>query len=228
VADAVCEQALADEAEHAGELREHQDAAAVGELLADLLEEHVELRAAGDLAGGIARHQPRIAAHLAELEQRIEDRDRRAGEAARADLAADVGVGRDADRFVELAELTDRFVVTETRKVSADNIVSYAGIAYELPRGHAGTDVTVWRHLLSGALSVVHDGRLVALAPVDLAHNAVSRRAVPSAPARDDNERAPRTAAQLAFARDFAPVVGPDGGFPATPNRSSTTKGKPR
>jgi putative transposase len=82
--------------------------------------------------------------------------------------------------------------------------------------------------LLSGALSVVHDGRLVALAPVDLAHNAVSRRAVPSAPAPDDDEGAPRTAAQLAFARDFAPVVGPDGGFPATPDRSSTTKGKPQ
>ena len=126
------------------------------------------------------------------------------------------------------ADLTDRFVVTETRKVSADNIVSYDRIAYEVPRGHAGTKVTVWRHLLSGALSVVHDGRLVALAPVALAQNAVSRRAVPSAPAPDDDERAPQTAAQLAFARDFAPVVGPDGGFPATPNRLPTTKGKPR
>jgi putative transposase len=126
------------------------------------------------------------------------------------------------------AELADRFVVTETRKVSNDNVVSYEGVDYEVPRGHAGTDVTVWRHLLSGALSVVHDGRLVALAPVDLTLNAVSRRAVPSAPAPDDDERAPQTAAQLAFARDFAPVVGPDGGFPATPNRSSTTKGKPR
>jgi putative transposase len=126
------------------------------------------------------------------------------------------------------AELTDRFVVTETRKVSNDNVVSYEGVDYEVPRGHAGTDVTVWRHLLSGALSVVHDGRLVTLAPVDLAQNAVSRRVVPAAPAPDDDERAPQTAAQLAFARDFAPVVGPDGGFPVTPNRSSTTKGKPR
>jgi len=126
------------------------------------------------------------------------------------------------------AELTDRFVVTETRKVSADNVVSYDGIAYEVPRGHAGTDVTVWRHLLSGALSVVHDGRLVALAPVDLAKNAISRRATPSSPAPDDDERAPQTAAQLAFARDFAPVVGPDGGFPTTSNRLSTTKGKPQ
>jgi putative transposase len=126
------------------------------------------------------------------------------------------------------AALADRFVVTETRKVSADNVLSYEGIDYEVPRGHAGTEITVWRHLLSGGLSVVHDGALVTLAPVDLAHNAVSRRAVPPAPAPADDERAPRTAAQLAFARDFAPVVGPDGGFPATPHRSSTTKGNLR
>ena len=126
------------------------------------------------------------------------------------------------------ADLAGRFVVTETRKVSADNVVSYDGIAYEVPRGHAGTDVTVWRHLLSGALSVVHDGRLVAVAPVDLAQNAIARRALPSAPAPDDDERAPQTAAQLAFARDFAPVVGSDGGFPAPPNRPSTTKANRR
>jgi putative transposase len=126
------------------------------------------------------------------------------------------------------AELSDRFVVTETRKVSADNVVSYDGTAYEVPRGHAGTDVTVWRHLLSGALSVVHDARLVALAPVDLAQNAIARRALPSAPAPDDDERAPQTAAQLAFARDFAPVVGPDGGFPTPPKHPSTPKPKRR
>ena len=126
------------------------------------------------------------------------------------------------------AELTNRFLVSETRKVSNDNVVSYKGVDYEVPRGHAGTHIAIWRHLISGALSVVHDGEFVALAPVDLAHNAVSRRAVPSAPAPDDDEGAPRTAAQLAFTRDFAPVVGPDGGFPATPDRSATRKGKPR
>lgn len=127
---------------------------------------------------------------------------------------------------VDDADLDRRFVVTETRKVSADNVVSYDGVEYEVPRGHAGTQATIWRHLISGALSVVHDGRLVALAPVDLALNAVSRRARPSVPAPDDDERAPRTAAQLAFARDFAPVVGPDGDFP--PAARPTTKGKPR
>lgn len=122
------------------------------------------------------------------------------------------------------ADLDDRFVVTETRKVSADNVISYEGQDYEVPRGHAGTDVTVWRRLLTGALSVVHDGRLVALAPVDLAANAVARRSSPPAPAPDDDESAPRTAAQLAFARDFASVVDSDGGFPA----NATKKGPAR
>ena len=132
-------------------------------------------------------------------------------------------------RFPETdAALTDRFVVTETRKVSADNVISYAGTDYEIPRGHADTEITVWRHLLSGALSVVHDGELVTLAPVDLARNAVSRRAAPPPPAPDDDEGAPRTAAQLAFARDLAPVVGPDGGFPVPSTHSSSTKGRPR
>jgi putative transposase len=115
------------------------------------------------------------------------------------------------------ADLADRFVVTETRKVSADHVISYEGVDYEVPRGHGGTEITVWRRLLSGALSVVHDGRLVDLAPVDLAANAIARRSRPSAPAPDDDESAPRTAAQLAFARDFAPVVGSDGGFPTNP-----------
>jgi putative transposase len=126
------------------------------------------------------------------------------------------------------AELAGRFVVTETRKVSGDNVISYASTDYEVPRGHAGTEITVGRHLLSGALSVIHDGKLVALAPVDLAHNAVARRALPPAPAPNDDEGAPRTAAQIAFARDFAPVVGSDGGFPQTPSPSSTTKGRSR
>src|SRR5262249_51366405 len=57
------------------------------------------------------------------------------------------------------AELSNRFLVTETRKVSNDNVVSYEGVDYEVPRGHAGTDIPVWRHLISGALSVVHDGQ---------------------------------------------------------------------
>ena len=113
-------------------------------------------------------------------------------------------------------DLRDRFLVCETRKVSADNVVSHDGVDYEVPRGHAGTQIQLWRRLLSGERLLLHDGRLVQLHPVDLAGNASNRRARPAAaapPAPDDDEGTPQTAAQLAFTRDFGPVVGPDGGY---------------
>ena len=117
-------------------------------------------------------------------------------------------------RFPESQQaLRDSLVVTEVRKVSNDNVVSVDGVAFEVPRGHAQTTLSVRRNLLSGELSVLHDGRLVQLHPVDLAANAVARRAPPGPPAADDDEGTPRTAASIAFAREWGPVVGPDGGF---------------
>lgn len=114
--------------------------------------------------------------------------------------------------------LDDCFTLTETRRVSRDNVLSVNGVNYEVPRGHAKTFVTVWRRLLRNELFILHDGKTVRLHPVDLAHNATSRRARPSAPEGD--EGTPTTAASLAFAKDFGPVVGADGGLvrpPATP-----------
>lgn len=116
-------------------------------------------------------------------------------------------------RFPESQQaLSYTFVVTEVRKVSKDNVVSVDGVDYEVPRGHAQTQVAVRRNLLSAALFVSHNARLVQLHPVDLAANAVARRAT-SAPAPDDDEGSPRTAASIAFERHHRPVVGPDGGF---------------
>jgi putative transposase len=117
-------------------------------------------------------------------------------------------------RFPESdAALRERFVVTETRRVSNDNVIPYDGVDYEVPRGHAGTQIQVYRRLLSDELAIIHDGRRVTVHPVDLGRNAIDRRAQPAAPAPSDDEGAPMTAARLAFDRDFGPVVGPDGGF---------------
>lgn len=117
-------------------------------------------------------------------------------------------------RFPESEQaLREKLVVTEPRKVTKDNVVPVDGVAYEVPRGHAGTSIPVRRNLLSGELFVLHDGRLVQLHPVDLAANATARRAGLGAPPPDDDEGTPRTAASIAFARDRGPVVGPDGGF---------------
>lgn len=111
------------------------------------------------------------------------------------------------------AALEECFTVRETRKVSKDNVLSYEGVDYEVPRGHAGKTVEVFRRLLADRLLVLHDGRLVELHPVDLAKNAIAGRAVTSPPP-DDDEGTPTTAAALAFKRDLGSVVGPDGGFP--------------
>lgn len=113
------------------------------------------------------------------------------------------------------AQLRDRFVVTQTRRVSRDHIVSYQGQDYEVPRGHAGTQITLYRRLLSDELWILQAGRRVLLAPVNLEHNAIARRARPTSPSPSDDEGSPCTAARLAFERDFGPVLDPDGGFPA-------------
>ncbi len=114
-----------------------------------------------------------------------------------------------------VAELGEHFVVTEARKVSKDHIIKHGGELYEAPRGLGGEWIDVRRHVLTGEISILHDGRLVSLHPVDLAGNAKSKRAREKT--NDDRpvpgDAIPKTAATLAFERDFAPLVGPDGGF---------------
>ena len=112
-------------------------------------------------------------------------------------------------------ELREHFVLTEARKVSKDHIIKYGGELYEVPRGLAGEWIDVRRQVLSGALFILHDGRLVRLHPLDLAANA--KRASAARKPKDDapvpGDAVPKTAATLAFERDFTPLVGPDGGF---------------
>ena len=119
-------------------------------------------------------------------------------------------------RFPESQKaLDDCFLVAETRKVSGDNVLSIDGVAYEVPRGHANTSITLWRRCLSDELFVLHDGKVVRLHRVDLEKNAIAGRA--RSPVPDDDEGTPTTAAALAFAKDFGPVVGADGGLTRSP-----------
>ena len=123
-------------------------------------------------------------------------------------------------RFPEsTAGLDAHFIVTEARKVSKDHVIKYGGELYEVPRGLGGEWIDVRRHVLTGALEILHDGRLVRLHPVDLAANAkaerCARKSKDEAPVPGD--AVPKTAATMAFERDYSPLVGPDGGF--TPKR---------
>lgn len=120
-------------------------------------------------------------------------------------------------------ELRAKFVVTQARSVSKDNVLPFEGVSYEVPRGHAGERLLVHHQLLDRTVLVQHEGRFVRLHPVDLAANAVARRArvgtpqsaeIP-APGEPGGLPPARSAATLAFERDFGPLVGPDGGFPA-------------
>ncbi len=88
----------------------------------------------------------------------------------------------DADsRALELPQdrawLEAQFLLTFTRRVSKDNVISYKGVAYEVPRGYASQQLRITRHLLEDdALSIVHHDRRLRLLPVDLTANAYDRR----------------------------------------------------
>ena len=110
--------------------------------------------------------------------------------------------------------LTSRFVLTEKRSVSKDNVISKHSVDYEVPRGHASTSISVFRHLLEDdALSVLHQGKQVRLHPVDLTKNAYARRARPGS-ADVPEHTVPTTAAERAFRADHEPLVREDGGYP--------------
>lgn len=115
------------------------------------------------------------------------------------------------------AQLRQCFVLHVERTVSNDHIVSFASVAYEVPTGYARQRVMLHRNLLEHTVSMLHQGRLVQLHPVDLAFNAVARRARlktdAKPPAAPGEHPLPKSAADLAFERDFASVVDDDGGF---------------
>jgi putative transposase len=127
--------------------------------------------------------------------------------------------GRPLRHFSTDAELRNQFVITETRRVSSDNVVSLDSVDYEVPRGHASTRIVTLRRILDGTFATLHDGCLVDLKPVDLEENAVSRRGRRgTADAAETVAPLPPSAAELVWRRDFSPVVGPDGGFPDVPS----------
>jgi len=110
-------------------------------------------------------------------------------------------------------ELRGHFVLYLRRRVTPDHTVPVGSVDYEVPRGHAGERILVHRRLLDGTLAVVHEGRLVEIHPVDLHANARASRGRRRDPREDPQHPLPKSAADMAFERDFLPVVDADGGF---------------
>lgn len=114
----------------------------------------------------------------------------------------------------DLAEIRKAFLLTRKRRVSRDHVVKVAGKLYETPAGYAGKIIKLFHHVLDGTVQMLHEQRLIELAPPDLALNAVSQRV--GKPKRRKGElrpMPPKTAATIAYEKAFAPIVGSDGGF---------------
>jgi putative transposase len=115
-------------------------------------------------------------------------------------------------------DLEKRFVLYLERRVSADHIVTVNRVHYEMPRGYTGAKVKLHRRVLTSSLHFLHEGRLIDLHPVDLHRNATTPRKSGTA-APETEHPLPPSAADLHFARDFRPVVDPDGGFAGPPTK---------
>jgi hypothetical protein len=109
--------------------------------------------------------------------------------------------------------LDDCFLISFERRVSTDNVIPCDGIFYEIPRGYARQRIRLWRHLLDGSVSMIHQGKRLFVHPVDVEANAYSKRAH-KPQTSPETTRPVRTAAMRRFQSDFAPIVGPDGSYP--------------
>jgi putative transposase len=163
--------------------------------------------------------QPEVDSDCAALELRLRHFLReRYNRSPHAALAGETPEARflDDPRRLRFYDTTDQvrqaFVLHRRRRVSNDHVVSVGSVAYEVPRGYAGSELLLYHHLLDGTVAMLHEGRLLRLAPVDALANARSGRAR-THPEEPPAPIPPKTAAQLAFERDLAPVVDPDGGF---------------
>jgi putative transposase len=116
-------------------------------------------------------------------------------------------------------QLRQAFVLHARRRVSLDHIVQVDGRAYETPLGLRGQAVELYRHLLAGTVSLLHEGRLLQLAAVDVHANARQRRA--GGREEPPTLAPPPSAAQIAFDEDYRPVVDAEGGFSANPQSKS-------
>lgn len=118
-------------------------------------------------------------------------------------------------RFREnAAKLKADFVLHHRRRVSHDNIVSFKGVPYEMPIGYEGAQVILRRHMIEKTLSFIHQGREMILRPPDVHANALSTRSKPACGKdQESTSLLPESSAQIAFNREYRPIVDQNGGF---------------
>lgn len=115
-------------------------------------------------------------------------------------------------------DLARAFVLFFRRSPSNDGLIPIDGVDYELPlrlkpRGRKKEPVEVHHQLLAGTYHVVADGRLVQIHPVDLVANARTPRGRCGSREADAEQPPVKSAADMAFEREFGPITDADGGF---------------
>ncbi len=117
------------------------------------------------------------------------------------------------------------FVLTESRRVRSDNVISFGGKLFDVPPGYAGEEITLHRRLMEdNRLYIRHRGRWLRLAEVDLHGNATQRRSPYHHNLSSLAAPSCKNAAMMAFEQSFGPIVTDDGGFPAsTPDQEETS-----
>jgi transposase InsO family protein len=114
------------------------------------------------------------------------------------------------------AAVDEAFQASFSRRVTNHNCISFESTLWEMPLGHRGDWVTVYRNMITGALEILHDGKRVALKPANLTRNAHSDRgAIP--PPADDQNRSRTTAADIAWERDHPPLTDDEGNYRGEP-----------
>jgi len=118
------------------------------ELLGQELEEHLVLGRSAHFAGRFDRQEARIAAHLAKLHQRVENRDGRSRDAHLLDGSSHLRVRRDSDALIELALIAqelDRANELGLGRELASNLLFHA-------TQHEGSDTRAESRKLVGAV----------------------------------------------------------------------------
>jgi transposase InsO family protein len=108
-------------------------------------------------------------------------------------------------------KVDEAFVTSFPRQIKNHNCISIDGDLWEVPLGHRHRRIQVFRNMISGELSVLHDGKRMPIKRTDLTANAYDHR---PAPAPGDIPPEPRrTAADAAWDRDHPPLVNDDGNY---------------
>lgn len=127
--------------------------------------------------------------------------------------------------YQNLETILKAFVLQKQRSVSNDHVISLNGTSYEVPRGFAGSKITLHHNPLDNSVHISHQNRMVRLAPLDAQANARDKR-TKNVPQNDHEspQNITKTSAQMAFDREHRPIVGADGGFPSPKNESNTNQ----